>query len=159
MNLLLDTHALLWWLDDPAKLAPSARAAIGDPANLVHISAVVIWEIVVKRGLGKLEVNGDFDAALAANPFRYLDITIAHARAVADLPPIHRDPFDRMLVAQAIVEGFRLVTRDPLIAQYPVSEGFRTPRSPKGHTSTSVRKLMSRRGLTGEGSDARTRPK
>jgi PIN domain nuclease of toxin-antitoxin system len=121
VNLLLDTHALLWWLDDAGKLDPSARDAIGDPANRIFISAIVIWEIVVKRGLGKLQVNGDFDAALAANPFHDLPITIAHARAIAQLPPIHRDPFDRMLVAQAIVEGFHLVTRDPLVAQYPVA--------------------------------------
>jgi PIN domain nuclease of toxin-antitoxin system len=120
MTLLLDTHALLWWLDDPGLLSGAAREAIGDGRNAVFVSAVVAWEIAIKKGLGKLDVPDDLEAALAANRFLPLPITISHALAVLALPHHHRDPFDRLLLAQALHEGFHLVSRDNVFTSYHV---------------------------------------
>jgi PIN domain nuclease of toxin-antitoxin system len=118
MTLLLDTHAFLRRLDDPQLLSEAAREAIGDGRNTVHLSAVVAWEITIKRALGKLDAPDDLEAAMAANRFLPLPITVSHALAVRDLPDHHRDPFDRLLIAQALVEGFTLVSRDPLVLRY-----------------------------------------
>ncbi len=120
MNLLLDTHALLWWLDDNPTLSEKARAAISEGRNLVFISAVVIWEIRIKQALGKLEIPSNFRAVLDVQPLRALDITAEHAHAIGDLPAYHRDPFDRMLVAQAKVENLSLVTRDTHLKKYGI---------------------------------------
>lgn len=120
MTLLLDTHVFLWWLDDPALLSEAARRAIGDGKNTVYISAAVVWEIAIKRSLGKLDAPDDLEAAIAANRFRTLPITVAHALVVPSLPDHHRDPFDRILVAQARHEGFQLVSRDPHMPGYGV---------------------------------------
>ena len=121
MTLLLDTHAFLWWLDDPNLLSKSARKAIGDGKNTVYVSAAVVWEISIKRALGKLEAPEDLEAAMAANRFLPLAVTIPHALAVRSLPDVHRDPFDRMLVAQAKHEGFKLASRDPNVPLYGVA--------------------------------------
>ena len=121
MNLLLDTHVLLWWLDDPAQLSEAAGAAIRDGANTVCVSAATAWEIVVKKTLGKLDAPDNLDKVLRDCRFTPLPITIAHALAVQSLPMHHRDPFDRMLVAQARVEGMTVVTRDPKVLEYTVS--------------------------------------
>lgn len=120
MNLLLDTHVLLWWLDDHPTLSKKARTAIADPENLVLISAAVIWEIRIKQALGKLEIPRNFRNVLDRQPFEMLDITADHAHAVGDLPAHHRDPFDRMLVAQAKVEGLTLVSRDVHMKRYKI---------------------------------------
>jgi PIN domain nuclease of toxin-antitoxin system len=120
MKLLLDTHVLLWWLKDPALLSDGARNAIEDGENLVYVSAAVAWEIGIKRALGKLQA-GDLEEALKENQFLALPVTISHALAVEKLPNHHRDPFDRMLVAQAEQEGLTLVSRDADIQRYPVS--------------------------------------
>ena len=120
MTLLLDTHVLLWWLDDPHLHSPSARQAIGDGTNTVIVSAVVIWEIAIKRALGKLDAPDDLQAALTANRFVPLPITIKHALAVQTLPDHHRDPFDRLLVAQALHEDFTLVSRDSFVIRYGI---------------------------------------
>ena len=120
MNLLLDTHALLWWLDDYPTLSRKAKAAIADGKNMVFISAVVIWEIKIKQALRKLKIPPNFRRVLDDQPFNMLDITVAHAHATGDLPAYHRDPFDRMLVAQAKVEGFTLVTRDIRLKEYKI---------------------------------------
>ena len=120
MNLLLDTHVLLWWLDDHPTLSKKARTAIADPENLVLISAAVIWEIRIKQALGKLEIPRNFRNVLDRQPFEMLDITADHAHAVGDLPAQHRDPFDRMLVAQAKVEGLTLVSRDVRLKRYKI---------------------------------------
>ncbi len=120
MTLSLDTHTFLWWLDDPQLLSKAARKAIGDGKNTVYISAAVIWEITIKRTLGKLDAPDDVEAAMAANRFLPLPISIAHALAVAKLPDHHRDPFDRLLIAQARHEGFKLVSPDPHIPLYGV---------------------------------------
>ena len=120
MNLLLDTHALLWWLDDDPSLAPTARAAIADGGNIVFVSAATVWEIRIKQALGKLTLPDRFGEVLKEQPFLELDITTPHAHCVATLPPHHRDPFDRMLVAQALVENLTLVSRDATIPRYPI---------------------------------------
>ncbi len=120
MNLLLDTHVLLWWLDDYPTLSRKAKAAIADGKNLVFISAVVIWEIRIKQALGKLAIPQNFQKVLNAQPFEMLDITVEHAHEIGDLPAHHRDPFDRMLVAQAKVEHLTLVTRDIRLKKYKI---------------------------------------
>jgi PIN domain nuclease of toxin-antitoxin system len=120
MKLLLDTHAFLWWLDPQNPLSNAARRAIGDPQNEVFVSAVIALEIAVKRAMGKLTFPGDFSSLMAANGFQPLPITIDHALGVESLPPHHRDPFDRLLVAQAQAEGMHLVTRDAHVLKYAV---------------------------------------
>ena len=120
MNLLLDTHVLLWWLDDHPNLSRQARKAIADGRNLVFLSAAVIWEIQIKKALDKLKIPANFRKVLERQEFEPLDITIEHAYAVAGLPPHHRDPFDRMLVAQAKVEGLTLVTHDNHLIKYKI---------------------------------------
>ena len=121
MNLLLDTHVLLWWLNGHPTLSKTAQAAIADGKNLVFVSAVVVWEIRIKEALGKLEIPRNFKRVLESQPLEMLDITVDHAHAVGDLPAYHRDPFDRMLVAQAKVEGFTLVTHDVRLKKYKIS--------------------------------------
>ena len=121
MNLLLDTHVLLWWLNGHPSLSKKSQSAIADGKNLVFVSAVVVWEIRIKEALGKLEIPRNFKRVLDSQPFEMLDITVEHAHAVRELPLHHRDPFDRMLVAQAKVEGFTLVTHDARLKKYKVS--------------------------------------
>lgn len=118
MNLLLDTCTLLWWASGD-ELSPDAHQAIADPGNRVWVSAVSIWEIAVKQSLGKLELDGDLDAVIEED-FLQLPVTFTHARQVAWLPLHHRDPFDRMLIAQARSEDLTLVTRDRQFARYTV---------------------------------------
>ena len=101
MKLLLDTHVLLWWLDDPVQLSEAAQLAIREVANVVYVSAATAWEIVIKKSLGKLEAPDNLDEVLHECHFVQLPITIAHALAVQSLPMHHRDPFDRVLVAQS----------------------------------------------------------
>ena len=120
MNLLLDTHILLWWLADDPGLSEKQRSAIADPANVVYVSAASAWEIAIKKALGKLIAPSDLGAALIASELEQLPITVTHAEAVGELPPHHRDPFDRMLIAQAGVEDLTVVTGDPMFAQYEV---------------------------------------
>lgn len=121
MRLLLDTHALLWWLNDDRKLGNHARGLIGDPENDVLVSAVSLWEITVKLRIGKL--NADLDEILAILPeqgFDRLDITDAHLVALAALPLHHRDPFDHLLMAQAVAEGAHFVSQDQHVALYGI---------------------------------------
>ena len=120
MNLLLDTHAVLRWLDDDPTLSDAARAEISDPENTVYLSAVAVWEMRIKQGIGKLDLPDDFEEVLDGQAFSKLPVTVDHAHTIAGLPAIHRDPFDRMLVAQAVVEGMTIVTRDRRIAEYGV---------------------------------------
>jgi PIN domain nuclease of toxin-antitoxin system len=120
VNLLLDTHVLLWWLDDAATLSASARDAIAEGRNVVFVSAAVVWEIRIQEALGKLEIPKDFREVLDREPFLPLSVTAQHAHALKDLPAHHRDPFDRMLLAQATVERLTVVTRDPRFRPYGV---------------------------------------
>lgn len=121
MRLLLDTHAVLWALGQPAELAQDARAAIEDGKNEVLVSAASAWEVAIKRAAGKLESPDDLADAIKAAAFRPLAITVEHALAAGALPPHHSDPFDRMLVAQAVIEGLTIVTRDARLARYGVA--------------------------------------
>jgi PIN domain nuclease of toxin-antitoxin system len=120
VRLLLDTHAFLWWNADDAALGPVTRAAIADPANIVLVSAASVWEISRKRASGKLDAPGDVAEWIERNGFVALPIEAAHAAAAPELPRHHADPFDRMLVAQAALEGYTLVTRDAEVAKYDV---------------------------------------
>jgi PIN domain nuclease of toxin-antitoxin system len=120
MNLLLDTHVLLWWLDDNPGLSRRARTVIADGNNLVFVSAAVIWEIQIKHVLGKLKIPKNFRKVLDQQGFELLDITVEHAYAVGNLPLYHRDPFDRILVVQAKLENMILVSRDKRIKKYKV---------------------------------------
>lgn len=122
MRLLLDTHILIWLAGQPEKLPIRARALIEDTGNDVSFSVVSLWEIAIKNGLGREDFRIDpaaFHRALIDNGYGELALTGAHAVAVGVLPPLHKDPFDRMLVAQATVDGITLVTADPLVARYP----------------------------------------
>ena len=124
MQLLLDTHVFLWAAANPDTLRREVRAAIEDSSNTVFVSAGVAWEIGIKVALGKLTVPGDplvwLPARLRSMGFHALDITVEHALAAAGLPEIHRDPFDRIMIAQAHIEGLTLVTRDPEIQKYSI---------------------------------------
>jgi PIN domain nuclease of toxin-antitoxin system len=121
---LLDTHALLWWLFDDPKLSVAARAAIADPDNEVLVSAASAWEIATKARLGKLPEAGDVPTELPSylrkSRFAVLPITAEHALAAGHLPGPHRDPFDRMLIAQARLEQVPVVTVDPVFGGYAV---------------------------------------
>ena len=122
MRLLLDTHILLWAAVEPERLSRTASALIESPDNQIMFSALSLWEIAIKTGRGRADFRIDaglLRRSLLDNGYAELPVTGAHAAALAGLPPIHRDPFDRMLVAQATVEGFTLVTSDPVIAKYP----------------------------------------
>jgi PIN domain nuclease of toxin-antitoxin system len=122
MRLLLDTHILLWAANEPERLSAATRALVENPNNDVVFSAISIWEIAIKtaRGRGDFRLHaGFFRRGLFDNGYTELPMTGAHAAALAGLPAIHKDPFDRMLVAQATVEGLTLVTSDPAIANYP----------------------------------------
>jgi PIN domain nuclease of toxin-antitoxin system len=121
VKLLLDTHFVLWWLSDDPALGDRARDLISAPDNLIFISAASVWEIRIKQALGTLELPDDFADVLAGQPFESLAVTINHAHALCDLPQLHRDPFDRLLIAQARVERLTLLTRDPIVAQYEVA--------------------------------------
>jgi len=121
MNLLLDTHVFLWAVDDAPNLSPAARAAILDGRNIVYVSSATAWEISIKRGIGKLKIpSSDYLEELRLHRFTPLNITTEHALAVESLPPHHKDPFDRMLIAQAQEEHLTIVTRDQRMRLYEV---------------------------------------
>lgn len=122
MKLLLDTHILLWAANEPDRLSAKALALLNDPAHELLFSAASLWEIAIKNGLGRDDFKVDarlLRRGLLDNDYAELPIVSAHAVFVESLPPIHKDPFDRILVAQATVEGITLVTSDSLVAQYP----------------------------------------
>lgn len=122
MRLLLDTHVLLWWLSDDRKLPKNARGIIANPDNDVLVSSASMWEISIKTALGQLEIElDDLEDAIARNGFRSLPIGFRHALTAGRLPAVHRDPFDRMLVAQASVEELRVVSHDRVFERYGLS--------------------------------------
>ena len=121
MNLLLDTHVFLWAVDNNPNLSPAAREAIVDGHNIVYVSAATAWEISIKQAIGKLRIpQSDYLEELRLHRLTPLSITTEHALAVENLPPHHKDPFDRMLIAQAQEEKLTLVTRDPRMKVYDV---------------------------------------
>ena len=120
MKLLLDTHAVVWWMNDDPRLPPGVIERLEAGQDEVLLSAVVVWEIAIKRGLGKLEVGSGYVDAFVAAGARPLPVTLAHAAAVERLFPHHHDPFDRLLVAQAQQEQAALVSQDARLRSYSV---------------------------------------
>lgn len=120
MKLLLDTHAALWWLSGEQPFGTTAERHLDDSANRVLLSAAVVWEVAIKRSLGKLDAPGGFASTLLGAGAEPLAVSLDHAAAVEELPWHHRDPFDRLLVAQSTVEGAVLVTRDEVFHAYGV---------------------------------------
>ena len=122
MKLLLDTHVLLWAAGQPDRLPQAARTALEAAENELLFSAASLWELAIKRGLGRPDFHVDpgvLRRGLREAGYIELPITSAHAVAVDMLPPLHKDPFDRILVAQAVTEGITLLTSDAIVAQYP----------------------------------------
>lgn len=125
MKLLLDTHTFIWWDSDPAKLSAQVLALCGDPANTLLLSVVSVWEMQIKVQLGKLTFAHPLADLIhqqqQTNHLEVLEITLPHVLALDGLPTVHKDPFDRLLIAQANIEGAVLLSRDPIFAEYPVS--------------------------------------
>ena len=125
MRLLLDTHALIWWLAADNALSSAARTAIADPTNEVFVSAASAWEIATKHRIGKLPEAGllaaDVAGFVAAQGFNELPVSIRHGQIAGALPRIHKDPFDRMLVAQAIITDMAIVSGDEILSAYGVA--------------------------------------
>jgi PIN domain nuclease of toxin-antitoxin system len=122
VKLLLDSHAFLWWLAEDPKLSAVARQAVADPGSTVHVSAATVWELSIQAFLGKLDLDGaDLVEEIEENDFTELPITARHSAVAATLPRHHDDPFDRMLIAQARIEGLTIVTRDPAFRSYDVA--------------------------------------
>lgn len=121
MKFLLDTHALLWWLDDDRRMGQAIRAAISDPANEVYVSVVSLWELTIKQRIGKLAVDvTEVVAALPNEGFPALGLTTDHLATLRTLSSHHRDPFDQMLIAQALTEGATFISQDRVMVRYPV---------------------------------------
>ena len=120
MNLLLDTHVLIWALENNSTLSEQARVAIIGSQNLIYVSAVSIWEISIKKAIGKLNAPDNLIEEIDLHRFLPLAINFKHAELAGKLPHIHKDPFDRLLIAQAIIENLILITRDDFISQYDV---------------------------------------
>ena len=125
MKVLLDTQAFIWWDVEPTRLGPQATAVCFDPSNQLVVSVATVWEMQIKVMLGKLTLRKPLRHLVAdqaqQNGMEVLPVNIEHVLRLDSLPSIHKDPFDRLLVAQALVEGWSLVTNDPAIAQYSVS--------------------------------------
>jgi len=122
VRLLLDTHVVLWWLADDRRLRSPEREAIADPESVAHVSAATVWEISIKRRIGRINLDDDvFVRQLETEGFVELPVRWRHARTAAALPRHHDDPFDRMLVAQAQMEGLSLVSYDAVFPRYAVS--------------------------------------
>ena len=125
MNLLLDSQTFLWWREEPKKLSADAYAAIADPQNVVFLSVVTVWELQIKIALNKLAVKGGLANAVQderqRNGFQILPVQLTHALHLENLPPHHQDPFDHLIISQAIVEDMTLVSSDRKISLYPVN--------------------------------------
>ncbi len=121
MRLLLDSHVLLWWDRELSKLSSAQQDAISDPDNEVFVSAATSWELSVKEAAGKLILHDSVPLLVERFGFIELPITLKHGKAAAALPLLHKDPFDRMLVAQAMLEGMVLLTVDERLGDYPVA--------------------------------------
>jgi len=121
MDLLLDTHIILWWMDAVHLIPDKYRLAIEDKNNICFISAATIWEISIKSAIGKLDIPDNYLEILFDQNFKELPITWRHAREVSSLPMHHKDPFDRLLIAQSIVENLTLLSVDEIISKYHVN--------------------------------------
>jgi PIN domain nuclease of toxin-antitoxin system len=122
VKLLLDTQLLLWAAGEPNRLPTAARGLIDDPRNEPIFSAASLWEVAIKRSLGRADFRVDarlLRRGLLDNGYNELPVTSEHAVALDTLPPLHKDPFDRILIVQSMVEGITLLTADPIVAQYP----------------------------------------
>jgi PIN domain nuclease of toxin-antitoxin system len=119
MNLLLDSHAFIWWIDDDTRLGPKARLAI-ESAEKVFVSVISVWELGSKQAAGKLEINTDLAKAAQDSGFEILDCQLAHAQLAPTLPPHHKDPFDRMLLAQATIEHLKIMSQDGAFTNYEI---------------------------------------
>jgi len=123
MAILLDTHTFLWWSMQPEKLTPAVMQAMQDPDNRIFFSAVSSWEAQIKIGLGKLVLHENLrkivEREIVQNNWEVMPVTLHHTWQLEQLPPLHKDPFDRLLIAQALTENLVLATRDPLICAYP----------------------------------------
>lgn len=120
MTCLLDTHVILWWLEGSDELSEEAKGVIVDPAHRMLISTASMWEINIKMGIGKLRVNKNYAEILVADGFEILDMQLPHVMKILELPSIHNDPFDRILIGKAMVEQATIISRDKKITQYPV---------------------------------------
>jgi PIN domain nuclease of toxin-antitoxin system len=125
MNLLLDSHAFVWWRDEPSKLSPSAFIGISNPNNNVFLSVATVWELQIKIALNKFTIRGTLENAVKDeqqnNGFQILPVNLSHALYLKNLPLYHKDPFDRLLISQAIVENMILVGADANFAKYQVN--------------------------------------
>ena len=125
MKVLLDTHTFLWWVDDSPRLSNSVKEVIANPENTIFFSVVSAWEIVIKQGIGKLALPEPAEmyipSRLKSNRFSVLTINLSHILQIASLPSLHKDPFDRLLIAQSQIESFPILSVDQLVSQYPVS--------------------------------------
>ena len=125
MNYLLDTSTFLWYVSAQAELSPQAKSIIGDSRNNIYLSIVSIWEVAIKFRVGKLQLTPDsltawLEIQLAANSFRLLEIKVSHLLRFADLPLVHRDPFDGLLIAQSQVENIPVITSDAAFDSYEI---------------------------------------
>lgn len=121
MKFLLDTHILLWWLNNDKKLAAFFQSTIANPKNIIFVSTASAWEMSIKAQVGKLDVPDNLEEALAVNRFIVLPINLIHSIKVSTLPLHHKDPFDRMLIAQALTEDLMIITVDKKFKFYDVS--------------------------------------
>lgn len=120
-RLLLDTHALIWWMNGSSQLGPLSKQLIAERNNQIYVSAASIWEMSIKRQMGKLEVPDDLDSIIDELGFDKLDISLFHAEQAGNLPTHHKDPFDRMLIAQAQAEGLQLLSSDVHFPKYNIN--------------------------------------
>jgi PIN domain nuclease of toxin-antitoxin system len=120
MRLLLDTNVLVWWRDGSPRLSSRVGDQISSPDNIISVSIISLWEIAIKRALGKLRFAEDFEEVMAGEQFDPMPVTYAHLRILGDLPQHHRDPFDRLLIAQSLAERVPIVTNDRAFAAYGV---------------------------------------
>ena len=125
MRYLVDTHVLIWWLEDSSRLPDRFRAVFSDASNQIYVSNATAWEIEIKRSIGKLDIAEEYIDD--ADGFSWLPIELDHIKALRDLPPIHRDPFDRILVAQSKVEGMPILSVDDQVIRYGVVLGSQPP--------------------------------
>lgn len=120
MKFLLDTHTLIWWLANDVTLSQTAKTVIANPDNLIFVSAASAWEIAIKKQIGKLNIPDDLETQIEKQDFQPLPITISHAAYIEKLPLHHKDPFDRIIIAQAICEKMKIITRDKKFDAYQV---------------------------------------